>query len=161
MLSIPVSVISSRVKLGLKSRDESLFLIPEEYNPPQALLSTDKYTHENRWHALNDGFVRAVVDPQQNALACALATSRHGQAEPIEWLRAERVRHALKVGPAGLNNGERLALLSDPVALARLHEQVWSEGHAEWLSAWRASVKADPHAPLLPLKPLSSQAQPA
>lgn len=161
MLSIPVSVISSRVKLGLKSRDESLFLIPEEYNPPQALLSTDKYTHENRWHALNDGFVRAVVDPQQNALACALATSRHGQAEPIEWLRVDRVRHALKVGPAGLNNGERLALLSDPVALARLHEQVWSEGHAEWLSAWRESVKADPHAPLLPLKPLSSQAQPA
>jgi len=161
MLSIPVSVISSRVGLGLKSRDESLFLIPEEYNPPQALLSTDKYTHENRWHALNDGFVRSVVDPQQNALACALATSRHAQAEPIEYLRAERVRHALKVGPAGLNNGERLALLSDPVALARLHEQVWSEGHAEWLAAWRDSLKADPHAPLLPLQPLSSQAQPA
>jgi membrane glycosyltransferase len=161
MLSIPVSVISSRVKLGLKSRDESLFLIPEEYNPPQALLSTDRYTHENRWHALNDGFIRAVVDPQQNALACALATSRHGHAEPIEWLRADRVRHALKVGPAGLNNNERVALLSDPVALGRLHEQVWSEGHAEWLGAWRESVKADPHAPLLPLKPLSSQAQPA
>src|SRR3546814_13720248 len=62
------------------------------------LLSTDQYTHENRWHALNDGFIRAVVDPQQNALAFALATSRHGQAEPIEWLRIERVRHALKVG---------------------------------------------------------------
>jgi hypothetical protein len=59
----------------------------------------------------------------------------------------------MKVGPAGLNNSERLALLSDPVALARLHEQVWSEGHAEWLDAWRASVKADPHAPLLPLQP--------
>jgi membrane glycosyltransferase len=125
------------------------------------LLSTDKYTHENRWHALKDGFVRSVVDPQQNALACALATSRHGQAEPIEYLRTERVRHALKAGPAGLNNGERLALLSDPVALARLHEQIWSEGHAEWLAAWRNSIKADPHAPLLPLQPLSSQAQPA
>lgn len=161
MLSIPVSVISSRVNLGLKSRDESLFLIPEEYNPPQALVSTDKYTHENRWHALHDGFVRSVVDPQQNALACALATSRHGQAEPIEYLRAERVRHALKVGPAGLNNADRVALLSDPVALARLHELVWSEGHAEWLAAWRESIKADPHAPLLPLQPLSSQAQPA
>src|SRR5450830_264333 len=161
MLSIPVSVISSRVKLGLKSRDESLFLIPEEYNPPQALLSTEKYTHENRWHALNDGFVRSVVDPQQNALACALATSRHREAEPIEYLRGERVRYALKVGPAGLTNAERLALLSDPVALARLHEQVWSEGHAEWLGAWRESIKSDPHAPLLPLQPLSSQAQPA
>ena len=70
-------------------------------------------------------------------------------------------RGVLKVGPAGLNNSERLALLSDPVALARLHEQVWSEGHAEWLGAWRASIKADPHAPLLPLQPQSPQAQPA
>jgi membrane glycosyltransferase len=159
MLSIPVSVISSRVGLGLKSRDESLFLIPEEYNPPQALLATDQYTHENRYHALKDGFIRSVVDPQQNALACSLATSRHGQAEPIEWLRIERVRHALKVGPDGLNNNERVQLLSDPVALARLHEQIWSEGHAEWLQAWRTSVKSDPHAPLLPLKPLSAQPQ--
>jgi membrane glycosyltransferase len=159
MLSIPVSVISSRVGLGLKSRDSSLFLIPEEYNPPQALLATDQYTHENRYHALNDGFIRSVVDPQQNALACSLATSRHGQAEPIEWLRVERVRHALKVGPHGLNNNERVQLLSDPVALGRLHEQIWSEGHPEWLKAWRTSVKADPHAPLLPLKPLSAQPQ--
>ncbi|MNM92566.1 hypothetical protein D3C81_1049040 [compost metagenome] len=67
----------------------------------------------------------------------------------------------MKVGPEGLTNNERVQLLSDPVALARLHEQVWSEGHAEWLGAWRKSVKADPHAPLLPLKPLSVQAQPA
>ncbi len=161
MLSIPVSVISSRVNLGLRSRDEQLFLIPEEYNPPQALQATDEYTHENRWHALNDGFIRAVVDPRQNALACALATSRHGQAEPIEWLRVERVRHALKVGPAALDNHSRLQLLSDPVALARLHAQVWSEGHGEWLDAWRASVKADPHAPLLPLQPAVAVAQPA
>ncbi|MFJ3482717.1 glucans biosynthesis glucosyltransferase MdoH [Pseudomonas sp. NPDC090202] len=153
ILSIPVSVISSRTKLGLKAKDESYFLIPEEHTPPQELVSTDQYTHENRWHALNDGFVRAVVDPQQNALACALATSRHRQAEPIEWMRIERVRHAVKGGPENLSNHERLQLLSDPVALARLHELVWAEGNAAWLDAWRASVKADPHAPLLPLQP--------
>lgn len=153
MLSIPVSVISSRTNLGLKARDTKLFLIPEEHTPPQELVSTDKYTHENRWHALNDGFIRAVVDPQQNALACALATSRHRQAEPIEWMRVERVRHAIKGGPELLNNHERLQLLSDPVALARLHELVWSEGNSAWLNAWRASVDADPHAPLLPLQP--------
>jgi membrane glycosyltransferase len=155
ILSIPVSVISSRTNLGLKARDESLFLIPEEHTPPQELVSTDQYTHENRWHALNDGFVRAVVDPQQNALACALATSRHRHAEPIEWMRVERVRHAIKGGPEHLNNNERLQLLSDPVALARLHEAVWAEGNEAWLEAWRASVKADPHAPLLPLQPAS------
>jgi membrane glycosyltransferase len=160
MLSIPVSVISSRTNLGLKARDENLFLIPEEHTPPQELVSTDQYTHENRWHALKDGFVRAVVDPQQNALACALATSRHRNAEPIEWMRIERVRHAVKGGPELLNNSERLALLSDPVALARLHEVVWTEGLTSWLTAWRESIEADPHAPLLPLQPAGHVLEP-
>ena len=153
ILSIPVSVISSRTNLGLQARDEKLFLIPEEYAVPKELQSTDEYTHENRWHQLKDGFVRAVVDPRQNALACSLATARHGQAEPIEWMRAERVRTALTVGPEKLDGGTRLFLLSDPVALSRLHSQVWSEQNEAWLGAWRKSVAADPHAPLLPLQP--------
>ncbi|MEE1924208.1 glucans biosynthesis glucosyltransferase MdoH [Pseudomonas sp. 148P] len=152
-LSIPVSVISSRVNLGLRAKDEKLFLIPEEYSTPQELLATDQYTHENRWHALHDGFVRAVVDPQQNALACALATARHGVAEPIEALRAERIAKALQVGPSGLDGNTRLALLSDPVALSRLHDSVWAEHNAPWLDVWRASIANDPHSPLLPLHP--------
>ena len=152
-LSIPVSVISSRVNLGLRAKDEKLFLIPEEYSTPQELLSTDQYTHENRWHALRDGFVRAVVDPKQNALACALATARHGIAEPIEALRAERIAKALEVGPSGLDGNTRLALLSDPVALARLHDQVWAEENSAWLQVWRKSIANDPHSPLLPLHP--------
>ncbi|MFD2643921.1 glucans biosynthesis glucosyltransferase MdoH [Pseudomonas japonica] len=152
-LSIPVSVISSRVNLGLRAKDEKLFLIPEEYATPQELLATDQYTHENRWHALHDGFVRAVVDPQQNALACALATARHGVAEPIEALRAERIAKALQVGPSGLDGATRLALLSDPVALSRLHDSVWAEHNAAWLDVWRASIANDPHSPLLPLHP--------
>ncbi|MCO8161767.1 glucans biosynthesis glucosyltransferase MdoH [Pseudomonas sp. 21LCFQ010] len=160
MLSIPVSVISSRTGLGLKARDEKLFLIPEEYDTPQELISTDQYTHENRWHALNDGFVRAVVDPQQNALACAMATSRHREAAPIEALRVERVAQALQAGPEKLGNHERLMLLSDPVALSRLHEQVWNQRHPEWLAAWHASIDADPHAPLLPLQPVRPEPVP-
>ncbi|MNQ88548.1 Glucans biosynthesis glucosyltransferase H [compost metagenome] len=161
MLSIPVSVISSRVNLGLRAKDESLFLIPEEYNTPHELLATDQYTHENRWHALHDGFVRAVVDPQQNALACALATARHRHAEPVEWLRGERIRQALKVGPEQLDGHIRLALLSDPVALGRLHALVWNEQNEAWLNAWRRSIEADPHSPLLPLHPEPAALEPS
>jgi membrane glycosyltransferase len=156
MLSIPVSVISSRTNLGLAAREEKLFLIPEEYDTPQELISTDRYTHENRHHALNDGFVRAVVDPQQNALAYGMGTARHGQAQVVEHMREVRVAKALEVGPAQLDNGTRLHLLSDPVALSRLHDQVWSRQDAAWLGAWRQSIKSDPHAPLLPLQPLPS-----
>ncbi|MDH0646078.1 glucans biosynthesis glucosyltransferase MdoH [Pseudomonas sp. GD03858] len=160
VLSIPVSVISSRTRLGLAAKDEKLFLIPEEYATPQELLATDQYTHENRWHAMHDGFVRAVVDPRQNALACAMATARHGQAAPIEALRAERVAKALEVGPQGLDLSTRLALLSDPVALSRLHEQVWAGHNTAWIDVWRASIANDPHSPLLPLHP-ENVAQPA
>ncbi|WP_313646688.1 glucans biosynthesis glucosyltransferase MdoH [Pseudomonas sp.] len=159
LLSIPVSVISSRTRLGLAAKDEKLFLIPEEYATPQELLATDQYTHENRWHALHDGFVRAVVDPRQNALACAMATARHGHAAPIEAMRVERVAKALEVGPQGLDLATRLALLSDPVALSRLHEQVWAQHNAAWIDVWRASISNDPHAPLLPLHP-ENQGQP-
>ncbi|WP_263261659.1 glucans biosynthesis glucosyltransferase MdoH [Pseudomonas sp. RIT-PI-S] len=155
MLSIPVSVISSRTNLGLRAKDERLFLIPEEYDTPQELISTDAYTHENRWHALREGFVRAVVDPRQNALACALATSRHGQAAPVEAMRDSMVGKALAGGPSALDSNARLYLLSDPVALARLHQEVWESRSEAWLAAWRASVAADPHAPALPLQPLA------
>ncbi len=160
VLSIPVSVISSRVRLGLAAKDEKLFLIPEEYATPQELLATDQYAHENRWHALRDGFVRAVVDPRQNALACAMGTARHGQAAAIEAYRAERVAKALEVGPQGLDLATRLALLSDPVALSRLHEQVWAGHHSAWIDAWRTSIDSDPHSPLLPLHP-ENEGQPA
>jgi membrane glycosyltransferase len=153
MLSIPVSVISSRTNLGLRARKEKMFLIPEEYNTPQELVSTDAYTEENRLHALQQGFVRAVVDPRQNALACALATSRHGQARPVEAMRETMVGKALAGGPGTLDGNARLYLLSDPVALSRLHQQVWDSRSEAWLSAWRASVAADPHAPALPMQP--------
>ncbi|MBA1289969.1 glucans biosynthesis glucosyltransferase MdoH [Pseudomonas japonica] len=154
MLSIPVSVISSRTNLGLRAKDEKMFLIPEEYNPPQELVSTDAYTHENRWHALHQGFVRAVVDPRQNALACALATARHGHARPVEAMRETMVGKALQGGPDSLDGNARLYLLSDPVALSRLHQQVWETRNEAWLATWRASVAADPHAPALPLQPV-------
>lgn len=153
MLSIPVSVISSRTNLGLRAKQDKLFLIPEEYDPPQELVSTDAYTENNREHALLDGFVRAVVDPRQNALACALATARHGQARPIEEMRESMVGKALLGGPEALQGSARLYLLSDPEALGRLHKQIWDSQNEAWLSAWRASQAADPHAPALPLQP--------
>lgn len=98
ILSIPVSVISSRVKLGLRARDEKLFLIPEEYDTPRELRATDEYTYENRWHALKDGFLKAAVDPLLNALACAMGTARHNRAQAIETVRGERIGKAIEKG---------------------------------------------------------------
>ncbi|TBW03300.1 glucans biosynthesis glucosyltransferase MdoH [Azotobacter chroococcum] len=148
ILSIPVSVVTSWVTWGLCSRRGKLFLIPEEYAPPQELRDTDEYTLANRRRALDEGFIRAAVDPQFNALACAMGTARHGTAGVIETRRRERVEQALAAGPEGLDGETRLALLSDPVALSRLHLQLWEEGRENWLGPWRhaRSVRCRSHA---------------
>lgn len=153
MLSIPVSVISSRTNLGVQARNDKLFLIPEEYDTPQELLSTDRYTQENRQNALKDGFVRAVVDPRQNALAYGLGTARHAKAAPIESMRAQWVHQALEAGPQKLDNSTRMSLLSDPVAISRLHEHVWADQNVAWLEAWRQSKQAEAHSASPPLQP--------
>ena len=43
ILSPFVSAISSRATVGLRTKRWKLFLIPEEYSPPQVLKDTDAY----------------------------------------------------------------------------------------------------------------------
>ncbi|MCY1457197.1 hypothetical protein D9M71_744660 [compost metagenome] len=64
------------------------------------------------------------------------------------------MRRALETGPEQLDGPTKLALLSDPVALSRLHQQVWEGGRDNWLAPWRQSLQADAHAPAVPLAPL-------
>ncbi len=77
ILSPFVSVISSRSTVGLRTKRWKLFLIPEEYSPPQVLVDTDTYLEQNRKRTLDDGFMHAVFNPSFNALATAMATARH------------------------------------------------------------------------------------
>ncbi|MNE55030.1 Glucans biosynthesis glucosyltransferase H [compost metagenome] len=86
--------------------------------------------------------MHAVVNPSFNALAAALATARHHLRGAIERNREERVNEALQLGPEKLVKGKRLELLSDPVALSRLHQRVWllPEG-----AAWREHYQQLPH----------------
>ncbi len=53
------SVISSRASVGLRAKRWKLFLIPEEYSPPQVLVDTDNYLEMNRNRTLDDGFIAA------------------------------------------------------------------------------------------------------
>ena len=77
ILSIPVSVISSRVKLGLRARDEKLFLIPEEYDTPRELRATDEYT-STRTAGMRSGWL-----PQGRRRSVAQRPGlRHGHGSP-------------------------------------------------------------------------------
>ena len=128
VVSIPVSVLTSKVSVGMTLQRWGILRIPEEVNPGSELLNTWKFTREARMRSAVPGFVYAVVDPLSNAVNCALGTARHGVSEAIEISRQGLVRKALVSGPDRLAAADRLALLDDPVMLSRLHYSVWENG---------------------------------
>ncbi len=132
ILSIPLSVFSSRVSLGRRFRHAKLFVIPEEVDLPPELAATTAYNDAGKPLA---GFVDAVVDPTVNALACAAVTAR--PHIPTASLHARRalVDMALRQGPDGLSARQKNTLLDDPLALSALHLAVWSSprAHDGWL----------------------------
>lgn len=139
MLAAPVSVITSRTGLGLAAFRRKLFLIPEEFNPPQELSSTDRYTRENQANALHNGFIAATVDPIYNALVCGMARARHAKVvHGAEVLREQRMQQILEAGPDGAAEAARWRLLNDPDGMARLHLRVWQDQrYQNWRDAYR------------------------
>lgn len=139
ILSPFVSVISSRPSVGLWAKRWKLFLIPEEYSPPKVLADTGNYVVMNRSRTLNDGFMHAVFHPSFNALATAIATARHRKSEVLEIARDRHIEQVLNTFPDKLNHDSRLALLSDPVILSRLHYRVWTmpEKYASWVDYYQ------------------------
>ncbi|MDN3556600.1 glucans biosynthesis glucosyltransferase MdoH [Halomonas maura] len=135
MVSIPVSVFSSRVSLGLRSQRARLFRIPEETRPPRVLRRMVRHLKRMTRGPAAPTFPQTVVDPVANALGCALATSRHGQSALLQRRRKERVAEAVSSDPRRLAPAERLRLLDDPVLLSMLHFRVWADPHAH--PAWR------------------------
>ncbi|MDX5627353.1 MULTISPECIES: glucans biosynthesis glucosyltransferase MdoH [unclassified Brenneria] len=139
ILSPFVSVYSSRASLGLGCKRAKLLLIPEEYDPPRELVATDNYWQLNRQRKLENGFIQAVFDPSINALASAMATARHRFSQAIEDVREQNVNDALGRKPEEVSDNQRLALLSDPVTISRLHYRVWQrpEQYASWADYYR------------------------
>lgn len=126
LLIVPMSVYSSRTELGVQAAADGLFRIPEETHPPRELTDTRAYTDATR--ALPKGaptFQDAIVDPMVNALACAMGTARHRPVPANLAARQALVDLALDED-ARLTEPQRIKLLDDPVAMAQLHQGVWT-----------------------------------
>jgi membrane glycosyltransferase len=149
MLSIPLSVYSSRISLGKRLRRLGMFLIPEEASPPVELRRMQELL---RRAPPSPGFVDAVVDPLANALACAAGNVRQAQPATLREGALKRVDEALRVGPRGLSDRQKSVLLSDALALSRLHFQVWAspQAHASWFEREPAPQTERAPAPLPP-----------
>ena len=77
-LSIPLSVLTSRISAGKRRRRARVFLIPEEVEPPPELARVRAAVCEAR---PLPRFADAVRDPALNALMCAAAPARARRAQ--------------------------------------------------------------------------------
>jgi membrane glycosyltransferase len=156
VLSIPLSVFTSRRSLGARARKLGLFLTPEEIAPPPELVALranmkvyeiTEDTSPRRPHA---GLAEAVLDPYVNAVHVSLL--REKQLNPVyaEQLAALGVgspkvqalgEKLLAAGPDKLTPAERLLIMADAHTLVWLYHEAWlrtGDSLAPW---WRASIR--------------------
>ncbi|MBK4733138.1 glucans biosynthesis glucosyltransferase MdoH [Noviherbaspirillum pedocola] len=130
VLSIPISVLSSRVSLGRAFRRAQLFLIPEEAEPPRELREQRSHIAEA---PSQPGFAEAAVDPVVNALLCASGRARKRSAS-LQAAREALLQQVWRADPESLTEAQKWPLLNDPLLLSRLHLALWSEEevHPNW-----------------------------
>jgi membrane glycosyltransferase len=140
-VSVPLSVVTSRVDLGDRVRKLGLFMIPEETAPPQELR--DFSARYEELHAAagpadpNEVFAAAVRDPGPWALH--LAMMRHHPRRLRKDITDTRYATALRAvteGPDGLGMRERRIILADPAIMTFVHEGVWSLPDGESAARW-------------------------
>ena len=141
IVSIPLSVYTSRVTLGRRLREQRIFLIPEEVDPPPEIRATRHYLETAR---RAPDFVDAVMDPVINALLGASGVARSRLPAGVRADRDALARHALLHGPQVLSPAQKSELLGDPIALSMLHGGVWSTPRAHALWTGEGNAVPDP-----------------
>lgn len=142
VLSVPLSVLVSRVWIGQRARRARLFATPEEIAPPPEVVELEASLAEIRRKERDlapeerDGFVRAVVDPYVNALHVWLLRGPRSLRQSIREKRRALVDRALDYGPQAVGRKARRALLVDPEALEELHRGVWQLPSPQRAAYW-------------------------
>jgi len=140
VFSIPLSVWTSRRRLGSLTRRLGLFLTPEETAPPPEVsrLGERLDAPENRLEPppdADDRLTRVIVDPYANAIHVSLLREKAlnpvyagelreaGAGSPDTLaLRSTLLAH----GPTALTPSDKLRILSDGDSMAWLHSRVWT-----------------------------------
>ncbi len=142
ILSVPISVLVSRIGLGDSVRKFGLFVIPEETDPPRELrdVETRLADAKARTAALpslqDDGFVRAVVDPTMNAVHRAMLGKIRSFSPVIGDARRALADKVLAEGPSSADARTRKVILNDPSLIERIHRGLWQHGDAAVVRRW-------------------------
>jgi len=157
VLSVPLSVLTSRRSFGARAKSLGLFLTPEETSPPLELVAlrsrmkihelTTEATPHLRTHA---GLAEAVLDPYVNAVHVTLLREKELNpvyAELFKRLGAgtDAVRELgeklLAGGPEKLKASERMVVLADQAVMAWLHRQAWLRPEEKLAPWWKAMIR--------------------
>jgi membrane glycosyltransferase len=156
VLSIPLSVFTSRESWGRRARELGLFSTPEELSAPpelaglRARMTQLEAAGETTPRPPNSGLADAVLDPYVSAIHVSLLRekrlnpeydqelTRLGVGQPRVRALAEKL---LAEGPDTLKADEKLLVLCDADAMGWLHRQAWlrpSETLAPW---WQTAIR--------------------
>lgn len=125
VLSIPLSVYSSRIGLGRAARRWRLFVIPEEIHPPQVIKYLLAGVQErSRQKSQTEVFARVVADPEANAIHVGLLRGKVPRSTEARARNKSLQEKALRQGPASLTRSERAYLLRDAKTMAALHRDL-------------------------------------
>ncbi len=156
VVSIPLSVWTSRASLGARCRGLGLFLTPEETSPPPELdtLRVRMALLERIGAAgprpPDASIAEAVLDPYVNAIHVSLlrekrlnpeyreALARLGVGRPEVRELGERM---LSQGPEAITAQEKILVLSDAEVMSWLHRQAWVRPGATLGSWWHTAIR--------------------
>lgn len=144
LVSMPLSVWTSRKTAGMRFYKMGLFLIPEEVSPPPEL---DQLHHEtaaaesqlsvSSTASPAPGFIRAVVDPRVHELHLRMfSRASPTSANPAGPLKS-LCEKALIWGPQSLEAREKSAILSSPASMSWLHRNVWEISNERLSRKWQ------------------------
>ena len=141
ILSIPLSVWSSRASVGQTFRMLGLLLIPEEMEQPKELKSLEaSLASEQKNFASSPkagGFVKAIVNPVVNTVHLGLLRNKQKKlTQAIASGRAGLLEKALLLGPLSLSPKEKRVILYDPLLVRELHRRVWETPDDRIAKSW-------------------------
>jgi membrane glycosyltransferase len=146
LLSIPVSMITSRAEVGRFLRRLRIFVTPEEVRLPREYEDIEAYLESGRNDRSGfaippeEGFVRAAVVPAVNTLHRNLLRGPRALSPEIARRRDALLERTLHHGPAALNKKEKKELLYDAERMERLHHGIWEMPLEELEKRWKVRL---------------------
>ncbi len=155
VLSIPLSLFTSRGSLGARARSLGLFLTPEETSPPPELdtLRVRMALLERAGAASgppDSSIAEAVLDPYVNAIHVSLLREKRLNPEyrdALAQLGVGRVEvrelgeTLLTKGPEAITAQEKILVLSDADVMSWLHRQAWVRPGESLASWWHTAIR--------------------